>query len=88
MSGNKGEQIRQATERHVEALKAKYLPNYSSERCTYSDIDDGLYTMRRCSGEPVTHKISFADGTTLWLCDGHAKWYKSIHPFKIPLVAC
>lgn len=69
MSAEKGERIKQATERRVEALKAKYVKNYVSERCTYHDVDDGLYTMRACGYEPVRYKVSFSDGTTLWLCE-------------------
>ena len=88
MRSDKGERIKQATDRKTEALKTKYLRNYVSERCTYSNVDDGLYTMRACGDEPVRYKVSFSDGTTLYLCDGHAKWYRSIHPVTIPLVAC
>lgn len=84
MPRDKGEQIKRATERKIDALVAKY--SGTARHCSYHEVDDGLYTMRACGDEPVKHKVSFADGTTLWLCDGHAKWYRSIHPLPVPIV--
>jgi hypothetical protein len=49
----------------------------------YDGLEDSAYP--ECSAARVTHTVKFANGTVLKLCEQHTRWYREIHPIKIPI---